>query len=198
MDGPGKERLFASVASQEVRVLGWPRAHRPVGDVRVLDLESQSQAAVPLQLRALLVTLEVAGVALAGEVVGDDGAVVVSEPHLGRQLGGPDPPVLPLVLAADHDPAQVAALALDLHPLLTCRLGVAWPLVTGGSALMPAGLSWNGAGLSALSIALPAVTRLDAPVATAGQLFPTRSAARKAFQVAKDTLAQLVLSVAVL
>ena len=118
MDGPGKERLFASVASEEVRVLGWPprATHRPVGDVRVFDLESQCQAAVALQLRALLVALEVAGVALAGEVVGDDGAVVVvTEPHLGRQLGGADPPVLPLVLAADDDPAQVAALALDLH-----------------------------------------------------------------------------------
>jgi len=133
---PREEWFPARQILEKVRVL-W-RARHPVGHVGILDLEGEGNAPVALQLGTFLVAFQAgAGSPLErpGEVVSDRVVVFVTE-HLGSQLRRTDALVLALVLAADHHSAQVAALTLDLHPLLAGRLRVARSLVTGRTALV--------------------------------------------------------------
>jgi len=118
------------------------------GDVGVFQLEGQRHPLVALDLRTLLVAVQPVVVSGTRKVVANVHAVTVVLEHLGRQLGSADATVLSLVLAANHNAAQVSASALHFHPLVTGCFG-ALSRVTGCRAFVATVVSGNGAWLRA-------------------------------------------------
>lgn len=192
----GEELVFPGHFLERLGILGWSDLG---GDVGVFQLERQRHPAVALDLRALLVALQLVLVAAAREVVAADvdAVATVALEHLGGQLGGADPTVLALVLTANHHPAQMAARTLHLHPFVAWRFW-AFSVVTRRSAPMAARLAWKRARLRARVSTRSLVTQAKARVAAASQLAAARPPARQTVQMTHHVLPHLVFSIALL